>query len=147
MKPFIPLFKLKVLVICLLSVVNISFAEEGKPSQYEQQKVALASTLAAYGESENDALALANAANIYFKLSGRVLKEGETGVEGAAVDPIELLGKAREISQKNGDQELVAVIDNIEQAGESDKSKFWNSFCVWEYVWIGWHYQYRYICF
>ena len=147
MKPFIPLFKSKVLAICLLSVVNISFADEGKPSQNEQQKVALASTLAAYGESENDALALANAANIYFKLSGRVLKEGEKGVKGAAVDPIELLGKAREISQKNGDQELIAVIDNIEQAGGGDKSKYWTSFCVWEYFWIGWYYEYRYICY
>ena len=110
----------------------------------------LASTLAAYGESENDALALASAAQIYFGLSARVLKKGETGAEGVSVDPIELLETARQIAEENDSQELIAAIDRVEEASNEGGSKgfwFYSPNCYWEYVWIGWYYQYRWMCY
>ena len=132
---------------CLMLTANVAFSEESKPAENELSKLDLASTLAAYGESENDALALASAAQIYFGLSARVLKKGETGAEGVAVDPNELLETARQIAEENDSQELIAVIDRVEEA-ENEGSKHWfSTYCFYEYVWIGWIYQYRYICY
>ena len=132
---------------CLTLIVNSTFAEEAQPPQNEKEKVILASTLAAYGESQKDALALANAANIYLNLSAGVLKAGEEGMEGAKVDPIELLANARQIAEENNNQELVTVIDKIEQTQtEGAKSKHHRTRCYWREMWIGWYYEYVWWC-
>lgn len=133
--------------VCLMLTANIAFTEESKPAENELSKLNLASTLAAYGESENDALALASAAQIYFGVSARVLKKGETGLEGVAVDPNELLETARQIAEENDSQELIAVIDRVEGAGNEGSKGWYIPNCYYEYVWIGWYYQYRYICY
>ena len=83
--------------------------------------------------------------NIYLNLSSGVLKAGEEGMEGAKVDPIDLLANARKIAEENNNQELVAVIDKIEQT-ESAKSKHHRTRCYWRYMWIGWFYEYVWWC-
>ena len=111
-------FVIKLLLFVTLAVCNnLAFSAEMEPTKGELQKLQLASTLYEYGESEQDALALTNAAKIYFSLSARVLEKGQSEADGVAIEPEELLDKAREIANGRGDKDLVAVIDQIEATG------------------------------
>ena len=135
------------LIVWLVICGNVTFAEELKPPEHELEKLKLASTLTAYGETENDALALATAAKIYFNLSARVLENGQTGQDGKAIDPEELLAKATEIADAYDDKDMIGVIDQIKESGREGSKFVFTPHCVWEYVWVGWFYSYRLICF
>ena len=131
--------------LCLSLMTSFTFAQEVEPPKGEKEKVALASKLAVYGESQRDALVLANAASLFLNLSGDVSKADKDGMEGAKFDPIDLLAKARQIAQENGDQELVAVINKIEQT-KSAKRSWLVPRCFWRYTWVGWYWEYVWWC-
>ena len=129
---------------CVVAVGSVRAAEPLPPLE-EDRKVALAAQLVEYGMDSRDALALVVAARMLRNFSGRVLRKNETGREGRALDPDELLSRARGFAR--GRSDLTAVIDSAGSEERGDKVLYYES-CQYEwYVSVvggGW---YRWVCY
>lgn len=108
----------------------------------EADKAHLASILEEYGHKNDDPLALITAAKLYKELSARVLKRGEEGKDGQAVDPEFLLNKASVIAKNDEIKELAKSIKN-------DDRGVWtySPSCYYEWYCGPFNCYYRWICY
>lgn len=129
---------------CVLAMGSVSAADPLPPAD-EDRKVALASQLVEYGMDSRDVLALVVAARMLRSFSARVLLKNETGRNGTALDPDDLLGKAREFARDKS--YLMAVVDSAEPEERDDKALYFEA-CQYEwyvsFVGGGW---YKWVCY
>ena len=135
--------------VCLVMLGNPLIAAEMTPPKGEEKAVGLASALASYGLEERDSLALATAARMMRGLSARVVEKGKDGAQGKAIDPVELLEKARDFAK--GDDSLTSIIDKVDKMGSGGKWPFRRN-CVWSAELVCpfygvCFYKWSYVCF